>query len=129
MKGIYAFDTASFLQTELIRTITVSQSIIEKKKSLNNYFLSELKGMEDEGFSIKETGTYDLNNSDARWVLTSTGTKKKSYSIFIYTMKYSLNSVFIIELNVENTDKPEVELCRLKSIIDSFIFLPLNKAA
>lgn len=129
LKGIYAFDTASFLQTELIRTITVSQSIIEKKKSLNNYFLSELKGMEDEGFSIKETGTYDLNNSDARWVLTSTGTKKKSYSIFIYTMKYSLNSVFIIELNVENTDKPEVELCRLKSIIDSFIFLPLNKAA
>lgn len=121
VKGIYAMDTSFFKKTENIRTILISQ--LDTNEALSELFLSELKGIEDEGMEIIEIGNYLIDDQPAKWVMKSALLDDiETYDILVYYKSPINSSAFSIQMSVSNIDNAKQEFCQVATIVNSLHF-------
>lgn len=123
IKGIYAMDTSYYLRTENLTTIVINKVV--SSEPLSSFFISELKGLEDEEMEIIKIGDYRIDNYLAKWVMTSRSLDEfETFDVIIYTKGPYNSEVFLVQITLSSTNDIDQQVCSAVSVINSLKFLP-----
>lgn len=123
--GIFAFDTITYIEQDLIQTFQINFQDRDKKLTLAEIFKSEVDGLSDDGFLVKEIGNISINENPSKWVLSVRETSEGVFNdLLVYTKNPSDKKLIILHISVLDTEGFKERICRLKNILLSLSIYP-----
>jgi hypothetical protein len=118
--GIYASNSLDIID-QTTQYYSLSISGYQTNKTLENYYQNELVQLNDDPtIEVEETGTIAINEKPFPWVLFKLNGEPALLNIVTFIKSEQKNSIYLIQISVEEDKKARDSLCNLKQFVCSF---------